>query len=238
MRLGMERKKRALWFVPALLFGALAVAGCGVSGGGTGRSATPTPPSVSTILQKASAVKITSADMLMTIGGTSAGKAISGTADIKVTQSPQRYDVAFNLTSDGQQLVWETILDSATNASYTKFSQPAALDTGKWVKSSGLGSSDLFDVTSFTNYKDVKDAKLIGPDTINGVAVWHVTAQNTFSSETANEDLYLAQSDYHPVRIAAKVAGSTAGTFTMDYKSINASSITISLPPADQVQSA
>lgn len=235
MRKGMGRTG-ALWLLPALLLGVLAVAGCGISG--VGGAAPTVVPNATTILQKASAFKITSADLSMTLNGTADGKTISGTFEEKLTTDPKRSDVTYTFTSDDQQFQGETISDDATNASYTKLTQPAILNTGKWVKSSGTGSAAIIDPSTFTDFKDVKNAKLVGTDNVNGVAVWHLTSDYTSDGSDFTGDVYIAQSDYHPVRISGKVAGSTPATISIDYKSVNDGSVKISLPPADQVQSA
>lgn len=235
MRKGMGRTG-ALWLLPALLLGVLAVAGCGISG--VGGAAPTVVPNATTILQKASAFKITSADLSMTLNGTADGKTISGTFEEKLTTNPKRSDVTYTFTSDDQQFQGETISDDATNASYTKLTQPAILNTGKWVKSSGTGSAAIIDPSTFTDFKDVKNAKLVGTDNVNGVAVWHLTSDYTSDGSDFTGDVYIAQSDYHPVRISGKVAGSTPATISIDYKSVNDGSVKISLPPADQVQSA
>lgn len=235
MRRGMGRTW-TFWLLPALLLGVLAVAGCGISG--VGGSAPTAVPNATTILQKASDFKITSADLAMTMNGTADGKTISGTFEEKLTTNPKRSDVTYTFTSDGQQFQGETISDDATNASYTKLTQPAILNTGKWIKSSGTGSAAIVDPSTFTDFKDVKNAKLVGTDNVNGVAVWHLTSDYTSDGSDFTGDVYIAQSDYHPVRISGKVAGATPATISIDYKSVNDSSITISLPPDDQVQSA
>lgn len=235
MRKGMGRTG-ALWLLPALLLGVLAVAGCGISG--VGGAAPTVVPNATTILQKASAFKITSADLSMTLNGTADGKTISGTFEEKLTTNPKRSDVTYTFTSDDQQFQGETISDDATNASYTKLTQPAILNTGKWVKSSGTGSAAIIDPSTFTDFKDVKNAKLVGTDNVNGVAVWHLTSDYTSDGSDFTGDVYIAQSDYHPVRISGKVTGSTPATISIDYKSVNDGSVKISLPPADQVQSA
>lgn len=238
MGMGMGRL-RALWLLLALLLGALVIAGCGVSGaGGIGGAAPTATPSASAILQKASAFKLTSGDIAMTFNGTSDGKTITGTFDDKMTQNPKRADITFTFTSDGQQFQGETISDDATNVTYTKLTQPAILDTGKWIKSAGSGTSSVIDPSTFTDFSSAKNAKLVGAETVNGIAVWHLTSTYTSSGSDFSGDLYIAQSDYHPVRISGKVAGSTPATVSMDFKSVNDGSISISLPPADQVQSA
>lgn len=240
MRMGMGRT-RALWWLPALLLGVMAVAGCGVSGGvggsGGGSATATATPNATAILQKASNFKITSADMAMTMNGTADGKTISGTFEEKLTTNPKRSDISYTFTSDGQQFQGETIVDGATNASYTKLTQPAVLNTGKWIKSDSAGASAVVDPSTFTDFKDVKNAKLVGTATVNGVAVWHLTSDYTSGGSTIAGDVFIAQSDYHPVRISGQVTGSTPATITIDYKSVNDGSINISLPPADQIQS-
>lgn len=238
MRRGMGRM-RAFGLLPALLLGVVAIAGCGVSGaGGIGGAAPTATPSASVILQKASAFKLTSADLVMTFNGTSDGKTITGTFEEKMTQNPKRSDITFTFTSDGQQFQGETISDDASNASYTKLTQPAILNTGKWIKSASGGAAGMVDPSTFTDFASAKNAKLVGTDNVLGIPVWHLTSSFTSAGSDFTGDVYIAQSDYHPVRISGKVGGSTPATVSIDYKSVNSNSISISLPSADQVQSA
>ena len=224
------------WLLPTLLVAVFALAGCGISGVG---SAKPTAtPNAATILQRAQAVKITDAAFTMTLSGTSAGKSISGTATGKITKNPPRSDITFNFTAEGQQFVFESITDGATNTTYSQFTQPALLATGKWTKTSTGASSSLFgDSSQFTDYSQIKNPKLVGPTSLNGVAVWHLTGQSSAASDNGTLDLYVRQDNYQPVEIKGQTSGSSTN-FTIDltFTSVNSGTITITLPPADQVQ--
>lgn len=223
--------------LPVLLAAAFVLAGCGVGGGG---AAAPTAtPNAATIIQRAESVKINDTAFTLTLSGTAGGQTISGTATGKLTKSPPRNDITFNLTANSQQLVFETITDGTTNTTYTMFTQPAVLATGKWTKTASSSSASPFDASQFTDYSQIKNPTLVGKDTINGVAVWHLTGQDTAAGETGNVDLYVRQDNYYPVEIKGQASSSETNlNITLIFTSVNTGNISISLPPASQVQSA
>lgn len=231
------RGRLAVMLLPALLVAAVALAGCGI--GGIGGASPTATPNAATIIQRAQGVKINDAAFTLTLSGTANGQTISGTATGKLTKSPPRSDITFNLTSNGQQIAFETISDGTTNTTYTMFTAPAALATGKWTKTTGSSGASPFDVSRFTDYSQIKHPTLVGKDTINGVAVWHLTGQDTAADAPANVDLYVRQDNYEPVEI--KGQGTSSGTnltITLTFTSVNSGTISISLPPANEVQSA
>jgi hypothetical protein len=216
------------------LFGVLALSACGV--GGLGASATPTAtPTAAMILQQAKQAKVTDATFTMTLNGTTSGTAFTGTGNGKLTTNPNRSDVTFNLTAAGLQIAFESITDAATNSTYTKYTSPAILATDKWKKStSGAGASPV-DTSSLTNYGDLSNVTLVGKDTVNGAAVWHLKGSSASTSAPGTADLYIRQDNYYPVKLDVQSTGATSGDFTLVFTAVN-SGITISLPPADQVQ--
>lgn len=220
--------------VPALLAAVFMLAGCGVSGlGGAAPTATP---SAAQIIQNAQNFKITDAIFTMTLNGSFGGQSASGTADGKLTKSPARYDITFNLTASGEQIAFETVSDGTSNSIYTKFTQPSLLATGKWTKSSGGSGAGVFDPSQLTDYSQIKNVTLVGKDTVNGVAVWHLKGQTTDSGETAAIDVYVRQDNYAPVQFKVQGSGSSSLSAVITFTAVN-SGISIALPPADQVQS-
>lgn len=209
------------------LTGTLALGGCGIGPFGTLGA-----PSVSTILQKASAIQITSEDFTEAFGGLVGGMNSSGSYEVKHTTNPDRTDITFDIISPNGKAVGEVINDGATNTSYEKLAEPASSTSGKWLKTDKF---DVFqtasDIGPYLDFKDDTNAKLAGADTVNGTAVWHLTRDipggNTGS---VTEDLYFAQSGFKPVKIVIKATGTNASTTTIAFKAINDNSISISLP--------
>jgi hypothetical protein len=232
----MIRRNPAAWLPLAsmALFGMLALSACSV--GGLGASATPTAtPTAAMILQQAKQVKVTDATVTLTLNGTTSGTAFTGSGSGKLTTNPNRTDITFNLTAAGLQIAFETITDAATNTTYTKYTSPAILASDKWKKStSGAGGSPV-DTSSFTNYGDLTNVTLVGKDTVNGEAVWHLKGSSSSTSTPGSADLYLRQDNYYPVKFDIQSTGATSGDITLVFTAVN-SGITISLPPADQVQ--
>jgi hypothetical protein len=223
-----------VWLLPTLLAAVFALAGCGAGGiGGASPTATATP-SAAGILQHAQSVKITDAAFTLTLSGTASGQDVTGTANGKLTQTPPRDDITFNLTSGGQQIAFETITDGTTNTTYTQFTQPAALATGKWTKASGGASGGLFNASQFTDYSQIKNPTLVGKDTVNGIAVWHLKGQDTAAGETGNVDVFVRQDNYEPVEIKGQATSSgTNINISLIFTSVNSGTISISLPPAN-----
>lgn len=217
----------------AALAGTLALSGCSIGPFGA-------PPSAATILQKAAAIQITSEDFTEAFSGVEGGQNTSGSYEVKHTTNPNRTDITFDITSPEGKAAGEVINDAATNTSYEKLTDPASSASGKWVK------TDKFDVLQtasdigpYLDFKDDTNAKLAGADTVNGVAVWHLTRDvSGGDTGSATEDMYFAQSDFKPVKIVLKVTGANASTTTIVFKAINDSSISISMPPADQITGA
>ena len=225
------------WLLPALLAAVFVLAGCGMAGIG-GASPTATP-NATTIIQRAQSVKITDAALTLTLSGTSAGKSVTGSGTGKLTKTPPRSDFTFNLTAEGQQIAFESITDGTANVSYTQFTQPALLANGKWTKTSGGASSSLFDPSQFTDYSQLKNPTLVGRDTVNGTPVWHLKGQSTAAGESGTLDIFVRQDNYYPVQIKGQTTGtSTNLSIVLTYTSVNSGNVTITLPPADQVQSA
>lgn len=160
----------------------------------------------------------------ITLSGTSSGTAFDGSGSGKFTTSPGRASITINATVSGQQVEIDVITDDSTNTTYTRI----PLLSSPWTKSP-IGSSG-FNTGSLGNFQ-MTNATLVGTEQVNGVAVYHVQGQDSTDS-TATGDLYARTDTYQPVRYAVKSSGTTA---TIDFTSCN-SSITINLPPADQVQ--
>lgn len=164
--------------------------------------------------------------------------------DGKVTTDPQRADITLNMSLGSYAVTGEEIVDGA--ASYTNISGLDGTTSDQWIKTD-LGSlgvaggfGGLFDTSTFTSYKNLKGVTLVGADTINGVAVYHLKGTQTINasemSVNATTDLWVRQDNDFPVKLVEQFGGAFSGTATIIFRAIN-SGFTIATPPPDQVTS-
>jgi hypothetical protein len=233
-----------------LTLGLLTLAGCGLSGTGTvGVRATATPTfevTAASVLQHAQSVKFTDVTFTMTLDssllgglgslGGQTGASGPMTMTIKTTTNPKRADVTMSFTVNGQQSGIEMISDDKTNTTYMRFTPPIVPGDDKWTKSSGMGLASLYDPSLYLNFSAVQNPTLVGQATLNGIAVWHVTAQSSFGNDKASEDIYVRADNFEPYQLKYTISGTTNESITMTFVAIN-SHLTIALPPASQVQS-
>jgi|SRR5579883_2001071 hypothetical protein len=200
-----------------------------------------------------------------------------GTSDIKETANatgketlkPRRSQMDMTMALEGQNMTTSVIVDFATSTGYLKMSGLSALfgNSGdKWYKISygALGSFGA-DTSMYMDYSKLKDATLVGSETINGVAVWHLRAKEDFnqslpgatgatgttgatgaSNSTSNlnatVDYYFRKDNYRPVKVVIAVSDTLSNLGTMklntemDFTSFN-TGVTIALPPASDVTS-
>ncbi len=227
----------AVWLLPVLLLGVLGLAACGASTS-TQAQATPTP-SAAQILQHVSAVSIK--DMAFTFSGTetAAGQSLNLSGSAKLTTTPARVQMQITLPYSGAQLSMQFIVDGATNTVYANFgANSLGLPTNVWYKGTATGTLGSFSsiasqLTSSTSFSGMTNATLVGPDTINGVAVWHLHGTTTGSSTpatgttgTETVDAYFRQDNYYPVK---GVITGNGLNLTINFTSVN-TGLTITLP--------
>ena len=212
----------------------------GGSHGGVSASATPTAtPSAAQILAKVQAFNYTDASFTMSLNFTDQGQTITGTGSGKITKNPSRADIqfAFPITSQGTtyNVQIEVIVDG--NTTYTMISGiPGVATDGKWVESATSANSGLtpFDPSQVTNLGGgLSNATLVGSETLDGVAVWHLKGTDT-SSSGGSVDIYVRQDDYQPVKADFTETGAIGGSLSVVFTGFN-TGITISTPPANQV---
>lgn len=232
-KMGLRVRAEAV-VLGAVLVGALALGGCSIGPFGA-------PPSASTILKRAAAIQITSEEYTNTTSVIFLGTNTSTSFDVKFTANPKRTDIAFALRLITANTTGELINDAATNTVYEKVTLPLA-HGGKWFTSDKYNIvQTASDIGPFVDFKGMQDVKLVGSATVNGVAVWHLSRVGRDDVGTFTENIYLAQSDYRPVKIVVTRADTQSAhnnTTTIVFKAINDSSISIALPPADQIASA
>jgi hypothetical protein len=182
----------------------------------------------------------------------------------KETLNPRRTQMDMTMNLLGQNVTMSSIVDYPTQMGYMKISGLTSLPgaaTGKW-QSMSFSSIGQFgaDTSMYTDYSQLKNAKLIGSEQLNGVAVWHVHANldvnqalsglsgGSASSSAggsvnvnATSDYYFRQDNYRPVKVV--VTGTTdlssLGTMTlnteMDFTSFN-TGVKVTLPNPSDVQ--
>jgi hypothetical protein len=191
------------------------------------------------VLQRVKSFTPADASFNIRVEGSSGGKTLSGGVMGQLTITPARDDLICNLLLDGQQLSFESIEDEATKTTYTYFTIPAQLHTGLWVKQSA--QSALINVTGLVDWSNVSNLTMVGPDKLGELNVWHLRGSDTTDTNgniPAQGDIYVDQTDYHPVQVILKTTGTGPDTltFTVTYMAYN-SGLHIDLPPASRVQS-
>lgn len=198
----------------------------------------PTPtPDAATILANSQKVKYTDIEFTMTITGTSSGTSVSGNGSGTVTTTPNRADITLDLTASGTELSFETIVDSVTSTTYVKFTGTSipGIPVGKWIKESGSSSSvSPIDPSIFSNVGKLSNPTLVGSETVDGIAVWHLKGQETSGADTANADVYVRKDNNQIYQAVIHTTGTSTTDVTIKFTGVNTGK-TVDLPPADQV---
>jgi len=225
-----------------LALGVLALAACD---GPAGLGAPPTPtatPTASQILDHTKNAQIKDATFNLNFQGTAAGQAVSGTGTGAITTSPNRDEIKLTFNVQGTTVTLDTIADNDTKTSYTKLSglNLPGVDDTKWTKGPlAGGSGSLVDTSQLTDFANLRDAKLVGVETVNGQKVWHLQGTASPSagdtSASGTEDLFISQDKYYPVQVKIHTTGAAAADITLTFTAVN-SGATVALPPADQIQ--
>ncbi len=281
------RCRLAAWLSPALVLGMLGLAACSL---GPVQTHVPTAAEIlqnatnvlnvngtgSTKSAGSATVKDLTFTMKLTVDMNMTSSSLgtqnlseTATASGKETLNPRRSQMDMTmtiagLTSSGQSFTMSTIVDYASATGYVKMSGLSFLpgaSSGKWytISYASLGGFGA-DTSMYMDYSKLKDAKVIGSETINGVAVWHLRAKedvnqsvpglsgtSTGSSASSSAglnvtaDYYFRQDNYRPVKVV--IAGTDTisgfGTMTMngemDFTSFN-TGLSITLPPPSDVQ--
>jgi hypothetical protein len=228
-----------LTFGALLVVGVLALSACGIGGGKAKPTATP---DAAQIVSKVKGLQFKDATFTVTLNFTTSGQTINGTGSGKITKSPDRSDIQFafplNVSGQSYNVQIEVITDGTT--SYTMLSGIPGLDTnGKWTKGDTGSSSSSNPFGNTSQFSDFANAlgspTLVGTDTINGVAVYHLKGSDT-SSSGGTVDMYVRTDNYQPVKADFTETGSTPGTFSLVFTAWN-SGISISTPSPDQIAS-
>lgn len=235
----------AVWALPLLLAGMLGLAACGVASS-PGATTTPTPTAAQ-ILQSASNVSIKDMAFTFTLTMTASGQTTNASGSAELTKTPSRVEMSISVPVSGTPISFMFIADAATNISYAKFGPNSlGLPTTVWYKisiGSALGSLTSLGnlASSYANYSSLTNTTLVGSDTINGVAVWHIHGTDTSGATptagttptgSTTVDVYFRKDNYYPVQ--ATITGGGLN-MTITFTGIN-TGLTIALPPASEVK--
>jgi Predicted periplasmic protein (DUF2092) len=210
-----------------------ALAGCSLPGA---TQAKPTPTlSAEQILTSAKNAHLTDETFTLTIQGTSNGTALNVTGNGKGTESPSRMALTISTEAAGTTVSIDMIVDVATNAVYTRITEPATLATTTWTKADTSSSSiPVTDLQLTSQYSKVSNPKLIGSEQVNGVATWHIQGTNTDTSG-GTTDFYVRQSDYLPVKMVLHATSGATVDMTIVFTAVN-TGISIDLPPPEDIK--
>jgi hypothetical protein len=232
-------------FGSLLLVGVLALAACGTSGGGAAKTTPTATPGAAQIVDHVKNLKFKDATFTMTFTFDSQGTSVSGSGGGKFTKTPDRSDIslAFPLTVSGTSynLQYEVITDG--NDSYTMISSTPDIagftTNGMWTKGTTDSSSSTSPFGNTSQFGDFASGlgtpTLVGTETVNGVAVYHLKGTDTTTSGSTI-DLYVRTDNYQPVKADFTETGTSSGNFTLIFTGYN-SGISIAIPPASQVTS-
>jgi hypothetical protein len=223
------------------LVGTLAVSACGVSGAGAAKPAAAI--NAHTIFATASSVQYKDIEFKMDLSGTSGGNSGAATGTGTITTSPNRADVQLSATEEGQQVNIELIEDGDANVTYVKVGGLSSLGVpaGKFIKvTSNSASSALtslfsaFTPDQITNYKNLKGVTLVGAETVDGIAVWHLKGTKDLGSTSATADFYVRQDNNYPYKFVAHASGGASADVTVTFTGVDTGA-SVTLPTPDQV---
>jgi hypothetical protein len=221
------------------------------------------PASSATVKDLAFTMKFT---VSMNLSSSSQGKqqfTETMTATGKETLAPRRTQMDMAMAMDvpglsgltgGQALTMNTIVDYDSQTGYIKSPLFDSLLKGPsdapetWYKMpfasvDGLGA----DTSMYIDYSKLKNAKLIGSETINGVAVWHlratedieqsapglgaISARTTAGSVGLNvtTDYYFRKDNYRPVKVVISGTDTLSGSGTPSASSADAGAGTMTM---------
>lgn len=225
---------------------AIGLVGCGAPNLGAKATATP---DAATILQRAATATYKDATFTLTFSSAILGTTTNGTGSGALTKSPERakitLSVPFTLEGTTSNVTFDIVVDKATDSTYTRITGlPSvggiSLGSDQWTKTStsaAAGSSPV-DVSSLIDVDKMKDAKLIGVETLDGVQVYHLRSTGSSATATADAtpttadtttDIYIRTDNYRVQKITAHTAGTTPSDTTLAFTAYD-TGVTIDLP--------
>jgi hypothetical protein len=171
-------------------------------------------------LSNAQAAPLKDATFAFTVSSATAST-FTTTGTGKLTTNPARTDLVLaQIQFQGFTTSAEIITDQATTSYYIKV--PAL---AQWIKFDPASLGISIGVPTILDYNGLQNVTLIGAETINGTATWHIqgTKQVAQSASQGNatllqtDDFWFRQTDYYPVKITFQdqANASTGGTATV-----------------------
>ncbi len=226
-----EELRRVVWLLAVLVTGVLGLAGCATGTTSQVRSSVAPKPTVQQIL---AAVMINDAAFTFSGLETTGEQTINFSGSARLTNTPARMEMQLTEPYSGAPLTVKFIVDSATSTIYIEFlTSLPGLSTSVWYSGPYSGYLGTIaeagtQIASCTSFADLASAKLVGSDTVNGIAVWHVHGKDTCgtASTSSTVDVDFRQDNDAPVKAIAVGGGANV---TIDFTSVN-TGLTIALP--------
>jgi hypothetical protein len=206
-----------------ILTALLALTACGSSSG----------PYADDILAHTQTLQITDMTMDMTVNSTYKGNPAEGSGEMKFLVDPARTDAVLTLTVAGTTATIEDIDDISAAVVYARSVNASGATSTTWTKLSV--SDNSLSYAQILAFDNLSNTQLIGAETQQGIAVWHIRGDIIGKSITSTGDVYIRKDTYYPVKAVITDSGATPATTTLVYKAFN-TGISIAVPPSSQVQ--
>lgn len=206
-----------------ILAALLALTGCGSASG----------PSADDILAHTQKIQITDITMDMTAATTYKGNPTTAKGVMKFLVDPARSDAILTLTVAGTTATVEEIDDISAAVVYARPVSASVAASGTWKKLSV--SDNSLNYAQILAFDNLSNAQLVGEETQQGTAVWHIRGDIIGKSITSTGDVYIRKDTYYPVKTVITDSGAAPTITTLTYTAFN-TGFSIAIPPDSQVQ--
>lgn len=199
----MRISKTSCATLALIVLGCLGLAACGSSVATPRATATPALTAAQ-IISKAQDASPKAASYTSDISTTTSGKTTDLQTKVSFTSTPKRIHTVLTTTdAAGKTSTLETIQDDQN--SYLNIE-------GKWLKTPNTTPVDIssLDLTK-SLYSSILNPTLVGVETVNGIATYHLTATANQTGTTGKADFWVRQDNFYPVKLTAKSSGGAQG---------------------------
>lgn len=190
-------------------------------------------PSADDILAHTQKLQITDMTMDMTVNSIYKGNLATGSGEMKFLVDPARSDAILTLKVAGTTAIVEELDDISAAVVYARPVNASGATSNIWTKLSV--SDNSLSYAQILAFDNLSDTQLVGTETQQGTAVWHIRGDIIGKSITSTGDVYIRKDTYYPVKAIITDSGATPATTTLVYKAFN-TGISITVPPSSQVQ--